>query len=609
MRIATAALAASLMCCLLLGGLPAALGQPVQGRVVVEPSITYQRLLGYGQGSMDQANPRWYRQLSEAERERLLDRLYTLGDDGLGLSICRTYLTAGDAPGHAHWDREPGGARGGLGYEPQDGEYNWEGHADTLWHAQGAARRGALMVAFWNSPPWWMTISGCTSGAAGGTANLRAGLEDRFARHMAEVLRHYRDAWGVDFDRVSPLNEPESDWWKEGGGQDGCHVDARQAAVIVAALQQRLGAAGLKATLQAPEAAFAGSLGYVDEVLADGAAYDAVTDLTSHQYIADFHGLRRWPTRGRLHHKGVWMSEWGDWTSRGMDLALNYARKISEAHRVMQAEAWCMWEPAFLVDVADGRAEPNLAWYAVAQFSRFARPGMTAVEVTDTACRTTGYVDAEARRLVLVTLNDGAEPATLSYDLSGFTGLSEARGWRTCEGQRLAPVAVALTAAAFEAELSARSVTTFEVHYEATRAPLVANGGFETGRLAPWQGEPATMTGVQDNYPQGGSCDAYLDLRGQAAGRIWQDVKGLEAGRRYRLTAACACSGMDATLAVSGQGLAESATASGGGYQLKALEFTAPADGAVTVSYSAGPSDQEHPWATLDNVRIGMVQP
>lgn len=588
----------------LVGGWAGAQEGPAEGLVVAEPSITYQRLLGYGQGSMDQANPRWYRELGEAERERLLDRLYGLGEDGLGMTICRTYITAGDAPGHAHWDRQPGGARGGLGYEPQDSEWAWEGHEDTLWHAQGAAKRGALMVAFWNSPPWWMTISGCSSGTAGGTPNLRAGLEDRFAQHMVAVMEHYRDAWGVDFDRVSPINEPESDWWREGGGQDGCVVGAKQAAAIIAALERRRVEAGLKAAVQAPEAAFAGSLGYLDEILGDAEAYAATADLTCHQYIADFHGLRRWPTRGRLHGKGVWMSEWGDWTSRGLDLAMSYARKISEAHRTMQAEAWCMWEPGFLVEVKEGRAEPNLGWYGVAQFSRFARPGMRCFEVTDTLCRTTGYLDEETRRLVLVTVNDREEAARLRYDLSAFEGIGEVRAWRTSETERLSPVAVEGTEGGLRLEVPGRSITTLEMSYGRIAEPLVLNGGFESGRLGPWAGEPAELTGVQDNYPQGGSCDGYMDLKPGVAGRLWQEVRGLEPGRGYRLSAACACSGMEATLRVKGEGVEASVVASGGGYQLRSVEFVAPADGVVTVSYEAGPSADERPWATVDNVRI-----
>jgi len=575
--------------------------------VVVEPSLRYQTLSGYGQGSMDQWTVPWHSDLSMQARARLLDRLYTLDGDGLGLTICRTYLCAGDAPGHAHFSRRPGGSRAPLGYEPQDGIFQWEGHEPSIWHAQGAAKRGAMMVAFFLSPPWWMTVSGCTSGAAGGDSNLRAGMEDRFAEYMCQVLKHYRDAWGVDFDRVCPINEPEALWWKEEGGQDGCHFDASQAAVLIGALGRRLGEHGLKAKVQGPEAAFSSSLPYLDELLADGAAYEALAELTCHQYITDFHDLRKWPSRSRLHGKPLWMSEWGDWTNKGSKLALNYAAKLHEAHRLMQAVAWCMWEPAFLLDQTDGDLEPNAAYYAVAQFSRFARPGMVVVEASDTTLKTTCYLDPGQKRVVLVTVNDTREPHRLRYDLSAFRGLGEVSAWRTGETECLASVAVASRADGFSSELPPQSITTFSVGYESIDEPLLGNGGFETGHLAPWQGEPSGMTGVQSNYPHGGSHDGFIDIAPGLKGSLWQEVKGLEPGRRYALTAACATSGAVATLSAEGPGLEAQDTTQGGGYRGVRVEFTAPPQGAVTIRYSLGPSDQKTPWATIDSVRLSPM--
>lgn len=576
--------------------------------VVVEPCLRYQTLVGYGQGSMDQRNVPWYTELAAAERERLLDRLYTLRGDGLGLTICRTYMCAGDALGHAHFSRRPGGLPAPLGYEPADGVYAWDGHEASLWHAQGAQRRGAMMVAFWNSPPHWLTVSGCTSGAADGGPNLRQGLEDRFARHVVAVLKHYRDAWGVDYERVSPINEPEADWWQENGGQDGCHVDAAQAVTLINALDRRLRGAGLRCRLQAFEAAYAGSLGYLDRLLFDRQVRSALAELTCHQYIAAPGSLRRWRQRARAHGKPLWMSEWGDWTNQGLELALNYARKLHEAHRVMQAEAWCMWEPGFLLAQTEGRLEPNVAYYAVAQFMRFARPGMRVIEATDTTAKTTAYLDEAGRQLVVITVNDAGTAVPMRCDLSAFEGLREVRAWRTSEHERLAPLAPIPCRKGFATELPAESVTTFVGEYRTLSSPLVANGGFETGGLGPWRGEPEASTGVQHNYPQGGLCDGFIDLIAGQSGRLWQEVTGLEPGAPYVLSAACATSGLAARLGVSGEGLVRSIPVSGGEYQFASVEFRAPGDGRVTVSYEFGPAT-EWSWATLDNVMLRPGEP
>jgi O-glycosyl hydrolase len=473
--------------------------------------------------------------------------------------------------------------------------------------AQGAKARGATLVALWNSPPWWMTVSGCTSGAAGGTSNLRPGMEDRFAVHICEVLQHYRDAWGVELDRVSPINEPEADWWREGGGQDGCHVDARQAALLVAALARRLQEYGLRTQIQAPEMAHSGSLGYLDELLGNGDAAAAVAELTCHQYSTDFHSLRRWPLRARQNGKHLWMSEWGNWTDHGADLAFSYARKMGEALRVMQAEAWCMWEPSFLLDQQDGRLEPNAAWSAVAQFTRLLRPGMRVVEASDARLRTTACLDEAGRRLVLVAVNDAGDEVDEVYDLRAFGGLSAVQAWRSSAEEQLVALPEQPTSQGFSATLPARSVTTFVLGYDRLVPPLLTNGCFETGKLDGWTGQPAELTGVQDNYPHGGSYDAFIDLKPGATGRLSQHVAGLVPGARYRLEAACATSGIVATLSVAGQGVDAKVTAQGGAYAHAAVELVAPVDGQVTIAYSAGPSDEQRPWATIDSVRLSPV--
>ncbi len=438
-----------------------------EAQIVLDPSTRHQTILGYGQGSMDQFTVPWFERLSEDERERLLDRLYTLDGDGLGLTVCRTYVCAGDAPGHRHFDRRPGAPLHPHGSAPEACDILCAGHDASLWHARGAAARGAMMVAFWNSPPWWLTVSGCTAGSADGGPNLRAGSEERFARHIADVLLYYRDAWGLAFDAVSPINEPEADWWREGGGQDGCHVGSEQAAEFLAALRAELTGRGLDIRIHAYEAAYGNGVDYLDRLLADERARAAIDDLTCHQYIATRPALRAWRQRASLHGKPLWMSEWGDWTHKGMDLALNVAARLHEAHRAMGAEAWCLWEPGFLFDEADGRLEPNPGYYALAQFSRFARPGMQVIEASEATLETTAYLDEASRTVAIVTTNRTDEAIRARYDLSSFEGVREALAWRTSETERLTGLPAIPADDGFAADLPARSITTFMATYAA----------------------------------------------------------------------------------------------------------------------------------------------
>jgi O-glycosyl hydrolase len=586
-----------------------------QTLTVVDPSVRYQRLSGYGQGSMDQRNVPWHSELSEDVRNELLDRLYTLQGDGLGWNVCRTYICAGDAAGHQHFSRRPGGGLAPLGYEPADGVFSWEGHEVSVWHARGAQARGATMVAFWNSPPHWMTVSGCTAGSENGKdSNLRPGLEGRFAEHIGAVLEHYRQAWGVDFDYVSPINEPEANWWTAKGGQDGCHVDATQARGIVAALAQVLRIRGLQTRIQAPEAAFAASHGYLDTLLADPVVAEALTTLTCHQYSANDQSLRGWAKRARAQGKELWMSEWGDWTHHGLDLAMNYAQKLRQAHRAMLVPVWCVWEPGFLLDTQGGKVQPNKAFYAVAQFTRHARPGMQVVEATDATCRTTAYLDDTARRFVLVSVNSSTEAVPMVYDLGAFTGLSAVSARRTSETEDYAPVAESSLklqddqqGRRLAIDLPARSITTITLTYSAVLPSLVADAGFEEDTGA-WQFLGDGLSGIEDSYPQGGLCDGYLHPTTEAPARLWQTVRNLKPGARYRLTGACATSGIGAEFGVESGQTRTWALAQGGAYRLYDVCFRAGEDGTATISYAAPAATSKDSWATIDNVALRPIE-
>ena len=73
-----------------------------QAMVTVDPTVTYQVIEGWGEGGMDTFTPAWYVLFRPAIHETILDSLYTLKDDGLGLNICRFLVPMGDNPEHDH---------------------------------------------------------------------------------------------------------------------------------------------------------------------------------------------------------------------------------------------------------------------------------------------------------------------------------------------------------------------------------------------------------------------------------------------------------------------------------------------------------------------------
>src|SRR5262249_7113095 len=91
-------------------------------------------------------------------------------------------------------------------------------HVAGLRAAPAQGERGSFALeAFANSPPWWLTVSGCPQGnpdAADPRDNLAPEQYGAYAAYLSAVLAAFGRS-GIAFDTVDPLNEPENPW-----GQD-----------------------------------------------------------------------------------------------------------------------------------------------------------------------------------------------------------------------------------------------------------------------------------------------------------------------------------------------------------------------------------------------------
>ncbi len=404
----------------------------------------YQVLEGFGQGNMEQSTPIWYAKYTKEQIEGILDTLYTLKDDGLGLNICRYPIPIADAPGHNHMNRLPKTANKPFEYE--DGKFNWEGHEDVFWLGKGAADRGALMWASWYGVPYWLSVSGCAAGSVDGKSdNLQSGKEERFIKHILDVMKHFRDEWGIKFDYVCPINEPEADWWKAGGGQPGSHVSSDQAIILYRLLETGLKTEGMSGTkIIAYDAAYATTADYLKDLFKAGLG-NTLDVLACHQYVTSGGGLKEWASIAARTRKSLWMSEWGDWTNAknepGMELLqmMNYAGKLHEAFDILQANAWVMWEAGFIFNAMDSGLEKRKSYWAVAHYSRHLRPGTQRAYAhdSDSRCKTTTWIspkvkDSSGRELIFITVNQGEEAIRTRYPLSAFAQgrISEVR--QTC---------------------------------------------------------------------------------------------------------------------------------------------------------------------------------
>jgi O-glycosyl hydrolase len=430
--------------------------------VTIDPEVTHQTFEGFGVGTMDQFIPYWYTVWSSSKRNEYLDAMYTLDNDGLGLEITRVPMAVGDDPSHNHmWAyNQPGmGLRSPEAFEPEDGVFDWTGHEEFLWHIQGAEARGVKMWAYWHGVPHWMSISGCSAGNVDGSNNLPDGSEARFAEHMCDVLEHFKNSWGVDFDYVGAINEPDEWWWDcwdetanggagdWAGNQPGCHVDSAQAVIIHQELKNEMDSRGLTAKIVAPDSYSANDTDdrtYLDTLRNSSVGPD-LDVYSCHQYAVNDYGFTQWYSRALMDGKSFWMSEWGDWENAGWPdnypllQAENYADKIQQGLKDMKVTAYIFWESRLMIDTTTSDFSPRKAYWVAAQFSRFIRSGMQSIQAYDsnTNCKTTVWIDpvmnSDGQKLVMVTVNDSSSPKTINYDLSRFRGVKIDEVRRTSE--------------------------------------------------------------------------------------------------------------------------------------------------------------------------------
>lgn len=138
------------------------------------------------------------------------------------------------------------------GFKPTEaGSYVWTADNNPLWMLNAARTRipttEFITEAFANSPPYWMTVSGCASGATDGSNNLRSDSYDDFADYLSEFVLHFKTVNGIEFRTLEPLNEPSANWWKAQGAQEGCHFDRPSQAQLLTLVRASLDAKGLSA--------------------------------------------------------------------------------------------------------------------------------------------------------------------------------------------------------------------------------------------------------------------------------------------------------------------------------------------------------------------------
>ena len=395
-----------------------------QTKVVVDPGKKYQVFEGWGTSLC------WWAvkagAWSEANRSKLIGAIAD-PDTGLGYTIFRYNIGGGDQPGHDHLTKGDGGGKV-PGYKPTEkGDYDWTADPYQRAIALELAKRvkDPIFEAFSNSPPWWMTKSGCVSGSNDGSDNLKEDYFDDFADYLSEVALHFKTEWGLTFRTVEPFNEPSAGWWKSNGGQEGCGFKNNQSKMIVElgkALQKK-GLFPETSVSAADETSIKQAHDQLGNYTAEALSY--LGQVNTHSY-SDGSYRKQLFNRAFGLNKRLWQSETGPLSKSGDEhIALWMANVIIQDLRDMHAEAWVDWQigdPAenwrsLALNHSKQTFTPNARYYMHAAFSRYIRPGSRIID-SDNGNTLAALTPDGA--LVLVVRNSGSSDVKYEFDLGEF---------------------------------------------------------------------------------------------------------------------------------------------------------------------------------------------
>ena len=424
--------------------------------------------------------------------------------EGLGLNIMRYNIGGGDDPTHDHIRRTDSAVPGWAVYDKESSTFSYDYGADArqlnvLQKAVKAAGDEAIVEVFSNSPPYFMTESGCSSGAErAGNNNLKSECVGEFADYLAEVTRYINDELEIPVQSLSPMNEPDTNYWHAGSEkQEGCHFDqgdwqSRMIVEIARALKEK----GLTDVIVAAsdETSTAKTMmawtKYTEEAKA------ALGRVDTHTYDAS--GAVSLGLMAKDEGFHLWMSEVDGDGMAGSDAeemaaGLWFVQKIISDLDALDPSAWVMWQAIdshiskegmngnrdtgmvntkkgfWGLAVADHDREEIILtqkYYCMGQLTRFILPGSTIIH---TGKDTVAAWNPKEGTLTIAAVNAVKEETAVRFDFSELPALQDsARVIRTSgsmkEGEHWTEIdPVPVEKDGFTAVLAPNSVTTFVI--------------------------------------------------------------------------------------------------------------------------------------------------
>lgn len=382
-------------------------------------------------------------------------------EEGLGLNIMRYNIGGGDDPTHNHIKRTDSEMPGWWRFSQDDNDYAFSPDNDTnqlnvLEAAYKASGENAYVEAFSNSPPFFMTVSGCSSGAViAATNNLKRNCITPFSEYLAEVCRYINDEKSIRIKSLAPMNEPFTNYWKANSPkQEGCFISpGKMQSELIIATNKALKKYKLDNIIVTASDETNTVLQYISMKMLSPQALKSVGRISTHTYMKATSHIKRLCEEN---NKNLWMSE-SDWSgvsgknSGEMGPALWLSLKIIEDINTFSPSAWVIWQimAGYISKIPDakgrvdaeslpdltkgywGTAFPDIdneiiyltqKYYAFGQFTKYIKPGMTIINTDDN--NILGAYDKESGKVIIVAVNseENTEEISFSSDSFNFEG-------------------------------------------------------------------------------------------------------------------------------------------------------------------------------------------
>ena len=372
--------------------------------------------------------------------------------NGLNMNVFRFNIGGGDDPTHNHMRSDGGNMPGYKASATADYDWSQDANQRKILQQLIASRTDKAgvndiqIIGFSNSPPYWMTQSGCSAGSTeGNVCNLQSDMFDDFADYLTEVVRYYHDSLGIVFNYIEPFNEPEANWWKAYGGQEGCYFSNSDQIKMIRELYSKLEEKDMLSYCRIT----ANDANTIDHTYSALQTYKTQSDIlpmfdlvSTHSYGGNNRSLLAGWTKN--YGKKLWQSESGPLyvgTTYESQIMIVADRIITDL-RDLKCTAWCDWQIggtgslsspwALIVSDYNDNLNPvarNTNFYIRAQFSRYLKAGYTIIG--SSIENSIAAISPDEKELVLVISNSESYTQKYTIDLSNFSGLGKVKQFRT----------------------------------------------------------------------------------------------------------------------------------------------------------------------------------